>query len=89
MFYYQRIIRMSFALLVFASAIAMATDHRKVITPEKPFDQKGIYYIEVTGTPYELGSDQAHAVTAKSAAKSDWKADSPGDIIAQSAFLDP
>ena len=80
---------MGFALLVFASAVGMSTDHGKVITHGKPFDQKGIYYIEVTGTPYELGSDQAHAVTAKSAAKSDWKAENPEDAIPQSAFFDP
>ncbi len=80
---------MGFALLVFASAVAMATNHRKVITPERPFDQKGIYYIEVTGTPYELGSDQTQAITAKASAKSDWKAESPKDAIPQSAFFDP
>ena len=81
MFYYQRIIRMGIALLVFASAVGMATNHRKVITPERPFDQKEIYYVEVSHAPHEMGSDQAHAVTDKSAAKGDWKAQSPQDVI--------
>ncbi len=72
---------MGIALLVFASAVGMATDHGKIITPEKPFDQNEMYYIEVSPTPYEMDPAQAQAIADKAASKSDWKADSPEDVI--------